>query len=205
LIVYLDGLERSGNVYLSYAIGVSTGIELKSLRTHDVKTLQEYNDHWPFIVPVRDAIPSIVSAKIFRDYVHENGLFGDKDELESNLDRIISRFEEYTNYLNITNKFFIAPFDEFIKDHNMVLDKIIKFYDDPRFQVVQRCTKEELFDHIKKWGNDEYSHHPQLGNFPRENNTDKLKIESLLIEKYAERIESIQNQINRLYSRYYAI
>jgi hypothetical protein len=68
-VIYLDGLERSGNVYLSYVLNESMDIELRTLRNHKIEVLKEYNRTNAFIVPVRDAFESIASAKVYRDYV----------------------------------------------------------------------------------------------------------------------------------------
>jgi len=76
--IYLDGLERSGNVFLSYAISLITGKQVIAVRDHMVKVLKDYDKEYPFVVPVRDALPCIASAKIYRDKVvtskfHESG------------------------------------------------------------------------------------------------------------------------------------
>jgi len=207
MIIYLDGLERSGNVFLSYAIGESMDVELKSLRTHTIATLKDYNETNPFIVPVRDALPSIVSAKIFRDYVHNNKLFNDNDPHESNLETIISRYKAYVSYLVDSPKFFIAPFHRFIEDHNETIDKIVKFYNNDSFKITDRYTKEEIVLNAKKDENDfgKYAFHPQLGNFPRTKGQEKEDVESMILSKYAEDINDIQKNIDILYERYYAI
>jgi hypothetical protein len=205
MIIYLDGLERSGNVYLAYALGYCFGKEIRSTRSHSVETLKNHRISDPFIVPVRDAVDSIASAKVFRDYIFENQITEDAYKMNSELDKIISRYQEYIKYLVDNPQFFIAPFHEFIKDHNAVVDKIIKFYPDHEFLKNKKITtKEEIFLQIEsKIFNNAY--HPQLGNFPREDNEKKHQIKSLLLTKYNTEIESIQKKISILYQRYYDI
>ena len=122
--LYLDGLERSGNVYLSYLLGFSLGLKIDSLRTHHLSTLIEYKGSEPFIVPVRDALPSLVSAKVYRDYVFNNKLYGDYTGSEAKIERILERYKEYTDYLLDNPQFFIAPFDAFTKDHEVFVDRV---------------------------------------------------------------------------------
>jgi len=207
MIVYLDGLERSGNVFLSYAVGESMDVELKSLRTHTVDVLRGYSDSNPFIVPVRDALPSITSAKIFRDYVHNNRLFNDNNDHESNIDTIISRYKEYIKYLIDSPQFFIAPFHCFTQDHNDTVDKIVRFYKDYDLKIINRYTKKEILSNLEKDKSEfgDYAFHPQLGNFPRTKSQEKEDVESMILSKYAEDINDIQKNIDILYERYYAI
>lgn len=205
MVFYLDGLERSGNVFLSYAIGLSFGRELRSLRTHKVETLKDYDQDKPFIVPLRDALPSIVSAKIFRDYVHHNNLFSDNDSTEIDIERIISRYKEYTSYLIESPKFFIAPFHHFIKDHNPVLEKICKFYNDPEIKIIKKYNKEDLFKQIDIKNTEEYKYHPEIGNFPRKASQEKEKMKKWINSSYGTEIKSIQDNIDILYSRYNSI
>lgn len=203
---YLDGLERSGNVYLSYAISLSTGINLNSLRTHNIETLKNYKGSDPFIVPVRDALESISSARVFRKYVFDNKMFNDMGGTESELDNIVRRYKEYTDYLVKNEKFFIAPFHEFTKDHMLVINKMIKFYSNLYdIKIIDFLNKEDIFLKIEKQHKDQYSHHPQLGNFPREDNEEKYQIRELLLKQYRDDTEHIQSNINLLYKRYEAI
>jgi ABC-type antimicrobial peptide transport system permease subunit len=167
--------------------------------------LLPYTYSEPFIVPVRDALDSIASAKVFRDYVFENKLFGDKSESEKNIDVIISRYKAYIEYLVEHPKFFIAPFHEFTKDHNLVVDKIIKFYPNvDLFKNKNVLTKEEIFLKIKETAHD-YAYHTELGNFPREDNDKKYQIKDLLTDQYKQDIQDIQDKIDILYQRYYDI
>jgi hypothetical protein len=207
MIVYLDGLERSGNVFLSYVVGESLDVELKSLRTHTVDVLRGYSDSNPFIVPVRDALPSITSAKIFRDYVHKNRLFNDNNDHESNIDTIILRYKEYIKYLVDSQQFFIAPFHCFTQDHNDTVDKIVRFYKDCDLKVINRYTKEEILSNLEKDKSEfgEYAFHPQLGNFPRETSQEKMNVDLMLRDRYSKDIDAIQSNIDILYSRYYSI
>jgi len=203
--IYLDGLERSGNVYLSYVIGLSTGIKLNSLRTHSVETLKKYKGSDPFIVPVRDALDSITSAIIFRKYVFDNKMFGDLTGSEAKIERIIKRYKEYTDYLVDNEQFFIAPFHEFTKDHNLIIEKITKFYPEWKdVNKIHKLSKEDIFLKIKE-KQDEYYYHPELGNFPRQESKEKYQIKNLLLEKYSDDIDYIQSNVNILYKRYEAI
>lgn len=203
--LYLDGLERSGNVYLSYLLGFSLGLKIDSLRTHHLSTLIEYKGSEPFIVPVRDALPSLVSAKVYRDYVFNNKLYGDYTGSEAKIERILERYKEYTDYLLDNPQFFIAPFDAFTKDHEVFVDKLIKFYSST-YNLTKRkmLTSEEILIRIKESGHlpDE---NPHMGNLPREEALEKKGIESLLKEQYSEQVYAIQENINKLYERYNSI
>ena len=126
--IYLDGLERSGNVFLSYAISLTTGIEVVAVRTHMVSTLKEYKEEYPFVVPVRDALPSIASAKVYRDKVLNDNLYGVSENITQQLDYIINTYKVYIDFLLDNPNFFIAPFHEFTKDHNAVIYKLSKQY-----------------------------------------------------------------------------
>jgi hypothetical protein len=206
MIIYLDGLERSGNVYLTYALGCCFEKEIRSTRSHSVKTLKNHRISDPFIVPVRDAVDSIASAKVFRDYIFENQITEDAYGMNSELDKIISRYQNYIEYLVDSPQFFIAPFHKFIDDHNAVVDKIIKFYPDHEFLKNKKITtKEEIFSQVElKIKSNIYknAYHPQIGNFPREDNEKKHQVKSLLLTKYNKEIESIQEKIEILYQRY---
>ena len=162
MAIYLDGLERSGNVYLSYAISSSVNAELKSLRTHDLKTLKEYDKPDPFIVPVRDAIDSISSSLVFRNYVFNNKVFGDVTGTEAKIEKIIERYQEYTKYLIDNPQFFIAPFNYFIKDHNPVIEKMKKFYPNQKdLKDIKHTSKSDVFLKIKLKEND-FSFCPEI-------------------------------------------
>jgi hypothetical protein len=199
----MDGLERSGNVYLSHVLSVSFGIEIKSVRTHRILTLMEHKGSDPFIVPLRDALDSITSAKLFADYTFSNNLFNNNNETK--IEEIIKRYEKYIDYLIKNPKFFIAPFHEFTKDHNPVISKIIKFYPNCKFlENRQIKTKKEILLSIKE-KDFKYSYHPELGNFPRSESQEKQQTRSLLVNKYSKEISNIQEKINILYQRYYEI
>jgi len=201
----MDGLERSGNVYLSHVLAISFGIEVKSVRTHLVKTLIEHKGSDPFIVPLRDPLDSITSSKLFADYVFNNNIFNNHNNNATKIEIIIKRHERYVDYLIENPKFFIAPFHEFTKDHNSVIDKIIKFYPDCKSLENRKIkTKEEILLNIQEKDFKD-SHHPELGNFPRNESQEKQAIKTLLIKQYSKEISKIQEKVNTLYQRYYDI
>ncbi len=206
MIIYLDGLERSGNVYLTYALSSCFEINIESTRSHSIETLKNYKKFDAFIVPVRDAVDSIASAKVWVDYFSDNNMSNSNQQNTSNLETIIKRYKGYINYLVDNPQFFIAPFHKFIDDHNAVVDKIIKFYPDYEFLKNKKITtKEEIFLQIEsKIKSNIYknAYHPQIGNFPREDNEKKHQIKSLLLTEYNKEIESIQEKIEILYQRY---
>jgi hypothetical protein len=209
-VIYLDGLERSGNVYLSAILDKCMDLEIRTLRNHEVSTLKQYKRINPFIVPLRDAIPSISSSKVYRDYVHSNGLYNDTDIDNTNLDTIISRYKEYIDYLIEQPKFFIAPFHIFIEDPNEICKKIVKFHEKKsRIKIVKTFTKEEILEEIlldkSKSEMAETMFHQELGNFPRNQSAKKAEVEKILIDKYGKDIEEIQSGIDILYQRYYDI
>ena len=206
-VVYLDGLERSGNVYLTAVIDKSMSCEVKALRTHEIDTLKRYSRINPFIVPLRDAIPSISSSKVYRDYVHENGLYNDIDSDNNNLDVIISRYKEYVEYLIESPKFFIAPFHRFTEDPNETCKKIVKFHEkNSKIYINKNFTKEEILQEILLDKNYSGSGlHTELGNFPRTQSVKKAEIEKILKNQYSKDIDYIQSNINILYQRYYDI
>lgn len=209
-VVYLDGLERSGNVYLSSILDKCMDFEIRTLRNHEISTLKQYKRINLFIVPLRDAIPSISSSKVYRDYVHANGLYNDTDINNTNLDTIISRYKEYVDYLIEQPKFFIAPFHRFTEDPNEICKKIVKFYEkNSRFKIVKVFTKEEMLEEIildrSKSDLGKTMFHEELGNFPRNQSAKKAEVEKILIDKYSKDIDYIQSKINILYQRYYDI
>jgi hypothetical protein len=203
--IYVDGLERSGNVYLSYVLGYSFDQEIKSTRSHFVETLKNYKDFDPFIVPLRDALESVSSAKVYRDYVYKNKTVDYVDKENTEFEVILKRYKDYTDYLVENPQFFIAPFYAFTKDHNIVVSKIIKFYPNHK-ELIQKnvLTKEEIFNKMFD-GIDKMAYHPQLGNFPREDNEEKYQIRYILLDKYNKEIDDIQSNIDILYKRYEAI
>jgi hypothetical protein len=194
MTIYIDGLERSGNVYLSYALGMSTGCKIIAKRTHDIKILKDYNEEHPFIVPVRDALPCLSSAKIFRDK-----RISSLDNLDrpEDPDQMLKRFLQYTGYLVDNPKFFIAPFHEFVKDHNSVILKISNQY--PNIINRNSVTSEDI---KKRMSEDRDALDPELGNQPRPT-PKKAEVEEMLNSKWPKTIKDIQSNIDRLYQRYY--
>ena len=194
MTIYIDGLERSGNVYLSYAIGMATGCRIVAKRTHDLEVLKNYKEEHPFIVPVRDALPCIASAKIFRDKRASNP---DNLERSEELDQMLKRFLQYTEYLVDNPKFFIAPFHEFIKDHNSVILKISNQY--PTIINRNSVTSEDIKKRLSK---DKDALDPELGNLPRPT-PKKGEVEKILKDQFSQQIQGIQSNIDKLYQRYY--
>ena len=208
--IYLDGLERSGNMYLANVVRKSFNHDIISLRTHDINTLINYKETSPFIVPVRDAFESIASAKVYRNHTYSNNLFGDNQIHNSNISTIISRYNDYFDYLIKSPQFFIAPFHIFIEDHDQVIDKIVKFHEDRlELKISKRYTIEEIFTDIngdnavESYGENAFS--PELGNFPREKAKERDQVESTLLKKYKDEIKRIQDKVDVLYQRYYDI
>jgi len=174
--IYLDGLERSGNVFLSYAISLITGKQVIAVRDHMVKVLKDYDKEYPFVVPVRDALPCIASAKIYRDKVvtskfHESG---ENDTKE--LFYIIDMHSEYIQYLVDNPKFFIAPFHEFTKDPIKVMQKLSNMY--PEIKVENYTTCEEIEATVSK---NEDVYDTESGNLPRPT-PKKGEVEKILTE-----------------------
>jgi hypothetical protein len=218
MAIYLDGLERSGNVYLSHAVSLITGMEVISLRNHTIEVLKNYDKEFPFIVPVRDAIDSISSAKIYRDQycleysrivanledvdlkkIDEMTLELKHIKMTSELKNIIERYKEYTEYLVDNPIFFIAPFHEFIKDVNKVIKKLSKKYN--YIKIYKNVTSEEVKNYVSRNKN---VYHPEYGNLPRENNK-KSEIQEILKSDFLEEIQVIQANIDKLYKRYYEL
>ncbi len=208
--IYLDGLERSGNVFLSNAIQISINVDIVSLRSHELSTLKNYIGEYPFIVPVRDAFDSIASAKAYRDYVFNNNMYGDNNNGQGEIWVIIERYQQYIDYLIENPRFFIAPFHCFIEDHNETVRKMIKFYH-PYFEnkIIKVFTKEEMLltttDTKQKHNFSKDAFHPELGNFPRKKSNDRKKIEQILLTNYSKEIEGLQKKQEILYKRYYDI
>ena len=198
--MYIDGLERSGNQFITHAINYTLECEAQTTKSHQVATLQAYKKDYPFIVPVRNALPSILSAKIYREHVFTNNLYGDKNKFLSSIDNIVGRYKEYIEYLVDHPDFFIAPFHEFIKDHNRVIDVILNTYPG-MYQKHNSLTSEEVMAIAFKNNPDIY--HPQLGNFPREEAKEKNTVIETLSADQINAISQIQINIDKLYRRYY--
>ncbi len=194
--IYLDGLERSGNVFLSYAISMTTGIEVVAVRTHMLETLKEYKEDYPFVVPVRDALPSIASAKVYRDKVLNDNLYGVSENITQDLEYIISTYKKYIDFLLDSPKFFIAPFHEFTKDHEAVISKLSKMY--PYITHIKNVKYKDIEETSSK-SNDKIFD-PEIGNLPR-SNPKKEDVEKILKSEYLKEIEDIQAKIDRLYER----
>jgi hypothetical protein len=200
--IYLDGLERSGNVFLGYLLSFNLDIGIITTRKHDLEILQGYKNDLPFIVPVRDALPSLVSARIYRKYVYENNLFGSSnfDDFEPFV--LLPRYRKYIKYLIDHPEFFIAPFEEFTNNSDRFLKTFTKVY--PEANIVDAYSVEQV---IAK-GKDEQSKSPYqkinaLSNFPRDNDLEKKQVEKMFLDNHKEMIDAIQANIDILYKRYY--
>lgn len=199
--IYIESLERSGSTFFAYAISLSTGIDVISSPDHKLYPLEVYDGVDPFIITLRDALPSITSSKIYRDYFYNNKLSNSYDIENTLLENIIARYKEYTEYLIENPKFFIAPFQEFTKDHNKVIEVIAWAY--PTIENVKPVTYEEIS--VRASSIIETVYDPEIGNLPRENSELKNKISKIILENYSDDIEQIQANINKLYNRYYAL
>jgi hypothetical protein len=200
--IYIEGLERSGNVFLNACLRFSFNCVIVSKRDHEINGIKDYSGNHPFIVPVRDALPSIVSSKIYRDYVFQNSLYGNLRGDDTEITTIIKRYKEYTTFLLNNPKFFIAPFHEFTKDHNGFLDVLMSQY--PHLPRYGNMTKDELFKKIDTLEIiKENLGHPELGNLPREDSLEKEKIKEEILLHHSHEIEEIQKTIEILYARYY--
>ncbi len=196
----MDGLERSGNVFLGYALSISISNEIISTRSHDIATLISHTSDDPFVVPVRDAIPSIASSKIYRDKVFSEGLYRSYDLINTELETIIERYDSYLSYLVDNPRFFIAPFHEFTKDHNIVVKKLAKAY--PSLEIKKESTFKDIERIMVK--RNTTIHTEELGNLPRPT-PKKAEIEEMLISNYLKDINRIQDNIKHLYNRYYSL
>jgi hypothetical protein len=194
--VYVDGFERSGNTFLGAALGYTLGVQTVPLWSHRISTLEARDRTCPFIVPVRDVLPSIVSAKVYRDYTWQHNI--QSNERTGDPDELIKRYTDYTDYLLDNEDLFIAPFHEFTKDHNKVIDVIVKTFSD--LPIVARWTSEQIID---KSSLQPHTDNPYLSNFPRVNPEENKEVEAMFLDQYSNELESIQNTINSLYLRYY--
>lgn len=194
--IYVDGFERSGNTFLSSAIGFTLGVETIPMFSHRISTLQDRDRAYPFIVPLRDILPTITSSKLYRDYCWDKGI--QSNERTGDPDELIQRFSDYVDYLATDKDLFIAPFDEFTKDHTKVIQVIAKTF--PGLNVNNILTADEV---IKRSDHPELFATPYLNNFPRQAVPEREETLSLFTSRYTEQIKEIQNKINALYLRYY--
>lgn len=195
--IYVDGLERSGNTFLAGAIGYTLGVEVVPLWSHQIKTLEDRNKEYPFIVPVRDALPSLVSGKIYKDYAIANGLNKHNTGIYADIDLVLQRYKDYTQYVLNDEDLFVAPFHEFTKNHNAVINVIAKTHS---LDINKRFYDKEIIDLI---GEKPELANPHLSNFPRESAPEKKAVEEMFLSTYKEDIDAIQANIDKLYERYY--
>jgi len=197
MTIYIDGFERSGNTFLGEAMGWTLETSVVTLRSHKISNLQDKLPEDIFVVPVRDALPTLISAKVYRDYLWANNLqvndrTGDPAEL-------LERLTAYIDYLLTDEEVFIAPFDKFVSDHNAVIDVFVEKY--PDYSVARKYNESAIID--KNALTQEEKENPYVGNFPRSSaSEEKASAENIFLSTYATEIESIQNKINTLYQRY---
>jgi hypothetical protein len=200
--IYLDGLARSGNVFFSFALNSFFENQIISKRTHDISSLKKYINGTCFVVPVRDALPSLVSNVIYMDHVIENEMFGGSKKSNNYLENLVMSNKAYLEYLVKNDNFFIAPFDEIINNHITVCRVIAAKY--PELKTTGKLEgSEDLIATAEK--TNPYLYDPYIGNVPRNSNLDKTKIEKMLLSKYAKELDEMQVSINTLYERYYSI
>ena len=204
MTIHIDGLERSGNTFLAAAISLITGVDAVAEKYHLVSALEERDRSLPYVIPVRDVLPSIVSAKLYRDYQWENNiprqdkLLGRKHERTGDPQELIERYDEYIDYLIKHDELFIAPFHEFTKDPNKVVKVIVKKFSD--YSIQQTMTVEEI---LKVCEHYYPSKNKYLSNFPRDHAKEHGEVKEMFLSNYAKELEEIQSNINELYNRYY--
>jgi hypothetical protein len=168
-----------------------------TLRSHKISNLQDKLPEDIFVVPVRDALPTLISAKVYRDYLWANNL--QVNERTGNPAELLERLTAYIDYLLTDEEVFIAPFDKFVSDHNAVIEVFVEKY--PDYSVARRYTESAIID--KNEFTQEEKENPHVGNFPRSSaSEEKSAAENIFLSTYATEIESIQNKINTLYQRY---
>jgi hypothetical protein len=197
MTIYIDGFERSGNTFLGEAMGWTLETSVVTLRSHKISNLQDKLPEDIFVVPVRDALPTLISAKVYRDYLWANNL--QVNERTGNPAELLERLTAYIDYLLTDEEVFIAPFDKFVSDHNAVIEVFVEKY--PDYSVARRYTESAIID--KNEFTQEEKENPHVGNFPRSSaSEEKSAAENIFLSTYATEIESIQNKINTLYQRY---
>lgn len=197
--VYVDGLERSGNVFLAGAVSYTLGINVIAIRDHSINIFKNKDADSIFIVPLRDALPSIASGRVYKKYAFENNLNRSAKGIYDITPLVLKRYKEYTDYLLDNENLFIAPFHEFTKDHNAVIDVIGQTYG---LNPIYRLTEKEIIEKIK------IAEHPEvdnvyMSNFPRQQAPNRQKVEDLLLFYHKQELDEIQENINQLYKRYY--
>jgi hypothetical protein len=202
MYIYLDGLARSGNVFLSFALNSFFENQIISKRTHDISSLKKYIKGTCFIVPVRDALPSLVSNVIYMDHVISNEMFGGSKVSNNYLDNLVSSNKAYLEYLVEHDNFFIAPFEEITKDHISVCRVVAAQYPELTPSGKIESSKELIATAEKT---NPYLYDPHIGNVPRDSNLDKSETEAILVSKYGKELEEMQKSIEILYDRYHSI
>jgi hypothetical protein len=197
--IYVDGLERSGNTFLAGAIGCAFGVNAIPLWDHSLDGIKNRDLESVFIVPLRDALPSLVSGMMYKKYATEKGIVRNPDKgVYQPIDVVIQRYKDYVDYLLENEDLFIAPFHEFTENHHTVTNVIAKVYG---FEVTQALTVKEIIDAM---GQPEEVDNAYMGNFPRRAAAEKDEARNFLLSNYKDEIDAIQVKINNLYERYYA-
>lgn len=202
MYVYVDGLERSGNVFLCYVLNLNINMRIFSERKHEIDILQRYKGDAPFIVPLRDALPSLVSARLYRKHVYDAKLFGSKSDEDSQPERLLERYNQYIDYLIDHPEFFIAPFEEFTKHSERFTNTVLKTYSD--FERIGNVPIEEILEKARE--DQSWNHNQEnkfLSNFPRDSFEEKQEATDLFLGGYKEDIDKLQAKIDILYKRYY--
>jgi hypothetical protein len=198
--IYVDGLERSGNTFLAGAIGCAFCVDAIPLWDHSLDAIKNRDLESAFIVPVRDALPSLVSGMMYKKYATEKGIIKNPNKgIYEPIELVIQRYNDYTDYVLEQEDIFIAPFHEFTKDHHAVTDVIARIYG---FTVCQRLTAQEIMDAM---GQPDEVNNSYMGNFPRASAPEKEEAHNFLLSNFKNEIDAIQLKIEKLYERYYAI
>ena len=204
--LYLDGLERMGNVFLSYVFGNTIGKNVISTRRHGVEVLREYKQDGPFIVPLRDALPSLASAQVYRKRIYEtSGMHATKEHEYAAFqsENMIARYDEFLQYLLDNDIFFIAPFDEFTNNTDAFIETFLKKH--PEVLDDNRKVKKVDIDGIFKQGMSRDGADPLTGNFPRKYSEERNLAYDNFLKNHGTDIDKLQQKINILYQRYYNI
>ena len=194
--IYVDGFERSGNTFLSAAIEQTLRVNTIPLFSHRISTLENRDKSFPFIVPLRDVLPTLVSAKIYRDFCWANNI--QSNERTGDPDELIQRFSDYMDYLIKNEDLFICPFKEFTTDLNNVMKVIVSSFSG--LNIVKVLTADEIIANAE---HHEIFETPYLNNFPRQPVKEKEDVTNLFLSNYKKDLDIIQDKVNKLYIRYY--
>jgi hypothetical protein len=121
------------------------------------------------------------------------------DEHSLQIENIIQRFLDYTQYLIDNPRFFVAPFDEFTKDATPVLQKLSNQY--PRITIFNNVTNQDIEDSCSLGEN---MFHTEAGNLPRPT-PKKAEMEEMLKSQFFIEIQAVQTNVDKLHKRYDAL